>query len=129
LDPGRDHSTECPTYLDAPHTTYGYDLAGRLVCISTASSAPCSPTDTGKTTFAIDALGRQRTRTVGTATDTYGYLGTSKTAYEISTGASATDSLIDSAGSRIVLAGNLRSVLLHSVTLGVCRRRMQMGSS
>jgi arginine utilization protein RocB len=25
LDPGRDHSTECPTYLDAPHTVLTYD--------------------------------------------------------------------------------------------------------
>jgi RHS repeat-associated protein len=38
LDLGRDHSSECPTYLDAPHATYTYDPLDRLRTITVGSA-------------------------------------------------------------------------------------------
>jgi RHS repeat-associated protein len=81
-------------------TTYQYDTGGRLEAITPASGSGA--------TFSFDALGRDASRTVGTSTDTYAYVGTSETVYEIETetGANTTtiDSLIDVAGTRLASA-------------------------
>ena len=45
---------------------------------------------TNDTTFALDALGRFRTRAVNGVTDTYSYVGASETVTRIATGGGAT---------------------------------------
>src|SRR5204863_413550 len=74
-------------------TTYSYDEASRLTSISPAGGTAA--------TLTVDALDRAKTRTVGAATDTYGYLGPSKTTYE--TGTASTDALLDLDGSRLAV--------------------------
>ena len=73
--------------------TNGYDIGGRLLSID----APGTANDA---TFAIDALGRFKSRTILGATDTYSYLGTSETVTRIVNAASA-DSLVDAGGGRL----------------------------
>jgi RHS repeat-associated protein len=74
-------------------TTYAYDEAERLTSITPASGSAA--------TFTLDALGRNKTRTVGAAVDTYGYLGPTETAYE--TGAATTDAILDASGARVAV--------------------------
>jgi RHS repeat-associated protein len=86
-------------------TTCKYDTGGRLVCISSAASVPCGEADTTRTLFSLDALGRHATRTVGAGSpETYRYVGTSETVYEISAGSATITSLIDAAGTRLASA-------------------------
>ncbi len=73
-------------------TTYAYDLGDRLTSITPASGTAA--------TFTFDALGRFKTRTIGATTDTYAYVGASETAYEIASGSTTTDSLVDQTNAR-----------------------------
>ncbi len=74
-------------------TTYAYDLGDRL----TSLAGPSSPT----ATFTFDATGRFATRSIGSVTDTYSYLGASETVAAISTGGVLTASLLDPTGARL----------------------------
>ena len=74
-------------------TTNAYDLGDRLLSITPASG-------TAVTSFAFDALGRFKSRTLtGSVTETYSYLGTSETAWKIA-GPTTTTCALDAAGSR-----------------------------
>jgi len=90
-------------------TSYAYDLAGHLSRITTGGGTIAN--------FTIDALGRLQSRTVGSVTDTYGYVGTGDTAFEIATsGASTTDCLIGPSGERIArLAGSSGAWTLYDL--------------
>ena len=98
--------TSRPSDPDSPDidtTAYSYDPAGHLVCIST--SGDCGSADTARTTFVIDALGRQAART-GTADPLiYAYLGTSAQVSSTATDGSSITlsaySAIDAIGNRI----------------------------
>jgi RHS repeat-associated protein len=94
--------------------TYAYDEASRLTGIT--------PQTGSAATLTVDALDRSKTRTVGANTDTYGFLGTSKTAYE--TGAGTTDALLDLDGSRLAVktAGTVSWVVfdLHGSVVALC---------
>ena len=81
-------------------TAYRYDPAGHLTCIST--SGDCGSADTARTTFAIDALGRQTSKTAGTADPlTYAYLGTSQqVSSSAASGVLSAYSAIDAIGNR-----------------------------
>lgn len=94
---------------DQGATSYAYDLAGHLSRITTGGGTIAS--------FTIDALGRLQSRTVGSVTDTYGYVGTGDTAFEIATsGASTTDCLIGPSGERIArLAGSSGAWTLYDL--------------
>jgi RHS repeat-associated protein len=95
-------------------TTYAYDESERLTSITPPSGSPA--------TFAIDALGRNKTRTIGGAVDTYGYLGVTETAYE--TGNATTDAILDSSGARVAIkTGSAVSFVLfdlHGSIAGLC---------
>jgi RHS repeat-associated protein len=95
-------------------TTYAYDEAGRLTTITPPAGSAAR--------FTFDAIDRQKTRTVGAATDTYGYLGASKTSYE--TGAASTDALLDAQGARLAVktGGTVSFALfdLHGSLVGLC---------
>jgi RHS repeat-associated protein len=95
-------------------TTYAYDESERLVSITPPSGSAA--------TFTTDALGRNKTRTVGAAVDTYGYLGVTETAYE--TGAGTTDALLDPSGARLAIktGSSVSFVLfdLHGSIAGLC---------
>ena len=79
-----------------------YDDADRLLSIDAGGA--------NATTFALDALGRIKTRTTpGPVTDTYGYLGGSEAVTSIITGAVTIKSVIDSAGSRLGLTDGTTS--------------------
>jgi len=95
-------------------TTYAYDEAGRLTTITPPSGSPA--------TFSLDALDRPKSRTIGTATDTYGYLGASKITYE--TGTRSTDALFDAQGARLAVktGGTVSFALfdLHGSLVGLC---------
>lgn len=73
--------------------TFGYDSADRLVSITPPSGSGAS--------FAFDALGRNKSRTVGAVTDTYGYVGDSGTVFALAGGSSTRLSAFDTAGTRI----------------------------
>jgi RHS repeat-associated protein len=97
-------------------TAFAYDAADRLTAITPASG--------NAATFTLDALGRFRTRTVGGATDTYAYLGTTETAYEIANASGTTDSVVDQTGARAGLrtgAGSAAWYLfdLHGDAIGL----------
>ena len=77
-------------------TTYTYDLGDRLTGITPPTGSAAS--------FTFDALGRHLTRSVGSSTDTYAYLGSSDTVASISTGSVTTASLLDASGSRLANA-------------------------
>jgi RHS repeat-associated protein len=84
---------------DLTQTTLAYDAANRLTTIT--------PSMGSAATFTFDALSRNKTRVVGgTTTDTYGYLGTTETVYEVAT-TGGTTRTIDAAfgpdGSRLAL--------------------------
>jgi len=51
-------------------------------------------------TFKVDALGRQWTKSVGTSTETYGYLGSSNTMLRIDPASSSTSAAVDGIGNR-----------------------------
>jgi RHS repeat-associated protein len=92
-------------------TTYAYDVLDRLASI-TPPSGPAA-------TFASDALGRLRTRTIATTptatVDTYGYVGTSETAYEIVTSggsSSTTRAAIGPDGARLALTSAVTTFTL-----------------
>ena len=74
-------------------TTYTYDLGDRLTGITPPAGSAAS--------FGFDALGRHRTRVVGSSTDTYAYSGTSDTVAGISSGSVTTASLLDPSGARL----------------------------
>jgi YD repeat-containing protein len=76
-------------------TAYAYDAADRLRSIT--------PPGQGATTFALDALGRHATRTTGSLTDTYAYLGTTETVWQISTGASTLSAAREPSGALAAL--------------------------
>jgi RHS repeat-associated protein len=81
-------------------TTHTYDLAGKL----TGLDGPAAGTGDAAT-FTFDALGRFRTRVLSGSTDTYSYLGTTETVLRIAnSGGTTTDSLVDSAGTRLGVA-------------------------
>jgi RHS repeat-associated protein len=76
---------------------YAYDLADRLTSITTASGVT--------TAFAIDALGRHASQTVGTGpASTYSYLGSSDVVVAIAAGGVTTSSAIDAVGNRVATA-------------------------
>ena len=75
------------------YTSYAYDEASRLTSISPAGGTAA--------TFTIDPLDRHGQRTVGAATDTYGYVGPSEMAFE--TSSTGTRSLLDLDGSRLAV--------------------------
>jgi len=93
---------------------YTYDEASRLTGIT--------PQTGSAATLTVDALDRAKTRTVAGSTDTYGYIGTSKTTYE--TGAATTDALLDLDGSRLAVktGGTLSWVIfdLHGSIVALC---------
>lgn len=76
-------------------TAYGYDAGSKLTLIDAAGT-------TNDASFTYDALGRLRTRLVGTVTETYSYVGASETVTRItpSTG-TATDSIVTPMGDRL----------------------------
>ncbi len=75
------------------NTAFGYDLADRLLSID--------PPTQGATTFGLDALGRNLTRVTPGGTDAYEYVGSSETAWRITTGGVATSSALDPSGARL----------------------------
>jgi RHS repeat-associated protein len=86
-------SHSLPISHPSTSATLEYDSAGRLVKLS--------PPTGSAATFAFDALGRSKSRTVGALTDTYGYLGPSETVFAIAGGSSTRLSAFDLAGSRL----------------------------
>jgi RHS repeat-associated protein len=72
---------------------YGYDIAGRLTSID-------APGTTNDASFAIDAAGRFKSRTIAGVTDTYAYEGLTETVTRI-VNASPVDSLVDATGGRL----------------------------
>jgi RHS repeat-associated protein len=106
--------------LQAPDSTgavtgYAYDEANRLTTITPPGANPAA-------TFTLDPLDRHATRTVGAATDTYGYTGPTETAFE--TSATGTRSLLDVDGSRLAIK-NGSSVAwvifdLHGSVVALC---------
>ena len=81
-------------------TALAWDVAGRLVSAGSGGTTA---------TFAPDALGRPWQRSVtGAGTDTYAYVGTSSTAWEVSNSGGSgvtTDSAVDAAGRYGLRAG------------------------
>ncbi len=76
-------------------TAYTYDFGDRLTKITPPAGL------SGAQSFTLDALGRIGTETVGATTTTISYVGTSKTAGRLTTGATNVDSLLGSDGSRL----------------------------
>ena len=77
-------------------TAHGYDAAGRLVSLT--------PPGESASTYTYDALGRVTTRTTGSATLTYRYLGVGHVSYASVPGSgAATYSLVDAATNRLAL--------------------------
>ena len=95
-------------------TNYAYDKASRLTGITPATGSAA--------TFTIDALDRPKSRTVGAATDNYGYVAASSTAYE--TGTATTDALLDLDGTRLAVktGGTVSWVVfdLHGSIVALC---------
>jgi RHS repeat-associated protein len=79
-------------------TAYTYDFGDRLTKITPPAGL------SGAQSFTLDALGRIATETLGAATTTISYVGTSKTASRLTTGATNVDSLLGSDGSRLATA-------------------------
>jgi YD repeat-containing protein len=69
--------TQTATSL-ASQTAYAYDLGDRLTGITPALGSSAS--------FSLDVAGRFKTRSVGSATDTYSYLGNTETVVGIPRG-------------------------------------------
>jgi RHS repeat-associated protein len=63
LDLGRHHSSDCPTYLDALHTSYTYDAENRLTQLQTGSTLIGS--------YAYDGAGDRYAKTAGGVTTAY----------------------------------------------------------
>jgi RHS repeat-associated protein len=83
---------------DLSQTTLAYDAANRLTSVS--------PSTGSAATFTFDALSRNKTRVVGSNTDSYGYLGASETVYEVATTGGTTrtiDAALGPDGSRLAL--------------------------
>ena len=81
-------------------TTSAYDWADRL----TSVTPPGGPA----TSYTLDALGRPWTRTTGASVDTYAYLGSTTTAWQIANaggGGTTTSSALDATGARTAIAG------------------------
>jgi len=94
---------------------YAYDIADRLISITTASGTA--------TVFTIDPLGRHASQTIGTApTATYSYLGTTDIVVSIAAGSGTTTSAIDALGDRVAVSaagtGGFLLPDLHGNTAG-----------
>jgi len=70
--------------INGATTTYAYDTAGRTTSVSAGGSTA---------TMTPDALGRVATRTVGSVTEAYGYLGSVSTVVAIDGGTGTQDRL------------------------------------
>jgi RHS repeat-associated protein len=70
-----------------------YDLGDRLTSVT--------PPTQSATTFTFDALGRIASRVRPGGTDAYEYLGTTNTAWRITTGATVVSSALDPSGARL----------------------------
>jgi RHS repeat-associated protein len=86
-------------------TSYQYDPAGHLTCIS--ASTDCNVSDTTRVTFTLDALGRHASQTIAatSTSTTYAYLGTANQVVALSSGATTTFSAIDAIGDRLTSGG------------------------
>ncbi len=91
------------TAFDAANavTTSAYDTAERLLTVT--------PPTGGAATYTYDALGRINTRTIGASVDTYSYLGSTETAWQIANAGGSgitTKSTLDATGARTAVTGN-----------------------
>ena len=81
---------------DGAQTTHAYDAGSRMTSLT--------PSGATAATYTYDALGRPASRTVGSASLTYRYVGVGRVTYATVPGSgSATYALIDAAGSRIAV--------------------------
>jgi RHS repeat-associated protein len=87
--------TDAAAGTTAGIVAYGYDLADRTTSITRAGTT---------TTLALDALGRVRTRTTGSSTDTMTYEGASNEVVRVANAGGSgatTDGITDAAGTRL----------------------------
>ena len=94
------------------NTASAYDSADRLVSIT--------PTGQSATSFTLDALGRTVSRVSPAGSDAYEYVGTSQSAWRITTAGIPTSSALDPSGARLASAkGGTTGFLLADLHLNL----------
>ena len=78
------------------YTSYTYDLADRRISLTPSAGSAA--------TYGLDALGRTLSRTVGAVTDSYSFVGSSETVWQIANGTTTTTAAIDAGGSRTAVS-------------------------